>query len=76
MATYNCSDSTNQAYGVGNYSTCDASSGATAIGAPGTGVFSTITDGASMTILLPVAAAIFLTIIATFVVRKKRAKTN
>jgi hypothetical protein len=71
MATYNCSDSSNQAYGAGNYSTCDGTS--SSVGAPDTGFFAQITSGGTFSILLPLAAAVIFVAISVVVVRRKRA---
>lgn len=77
---YNCSDSTNSAYGASDYGTCEtgATGGSTnpgtqtTVGAPNTGFFQQIVSGGTFSILLPVAIAIILVIISTFIVRKKR----
>jgi hypothetical protein len=71
MATYNCTDSTNNAYGSGSYGTCET----TSVGAPDTGFFQSIVSGGSFTILAPLAVAIVVTIIATIIIgRRKKAK--
>lgn len=70
-ATYNCSDSANQAYGAGNYSTCDA----TAIGAPDTGFFAAVTSGA-VGIMLPLVGVILLVILASLFVKRKKARQS
>lgn len=66
MATYNCSDSTSSAYGEGGYGTC------TSVGAPNTGFFQQFIDGGSFTLIAPLAGAIMLAIVASFVVRRRR----
>lgn len=75
--TYNCSDSANSAYGAGAYGTCEttATGGTgttTTVGAPNTGFFQQVVSGGTFSILLPIALAIVLVVISTFVVRKKR----
>lgn len=73
MATYNCEDSTSNAYGAGSYGTCET----TAVGAPDTGFFQQFIDGGSFTIIAPLAAAILLAGIATLVVTlHKRSSTK
>lgn len=67
-ATYNCTDSFNQSYGAGNYSTCDGN----VVGAPNTGIPPTY--GSVLTILLPLAAIIVLVTISILIVRLKRSK--
>lgn len=42
MATYNCTETSNSAYGSGGYGTCTGQT----VGAPNTGVFSQIIDSA------------------------------
>ena len=77
---YNCSDSTNSAYGASNYGTCETAAGGssnpgtqtTTAGAPNTGLFQQVVSGGTFSILLPVAIAIILAIISTIIVRKKR----
>lgn len=67
-ATYNCTDSADQAYGAGNYSTCDGK----VVGAPNTG-FETL-NGSALSILLPLIVAVVLVAISVFVLRRKRTK--
>lgn len=78
---YNCSDSTNSAYGASNYGTCETAADGgssnpgtqtTTAGAPNTGFFQQVVSGGTFSILLPVAIAIILAIISTIIVRKKR----
>lgn len=78
---YNCSDSTNSAYGASNYGTCETGTNTTtpnpgtqttSVGAPNTGFFQQIISGGTFSILLPVAIAIILVVISTIIVRKKR----
>lgn len=70
MATYNCVDSTSNAYGSGGYGTCTGQS----VGAPNTGVFSELVSGGSITILAPFVVAIVLVGIAALVVRHRMAR--
>lgn len=67
-ATYNCSDSFNQSYGAGNYSTCDGG----VVGAPNTGLPAEY--GGVLGIILPLAAVVILIAVSTMVVRFKRSK--
>lgn len=73
MATYNCDDSTSNAYGAGSYGTCETT---TAVGAPDTGFFQQLVDGGSFTIIAPLAVAVLLAGIATLVItlRKRSSK--
>jgi len=71
MATYNCSDATNSAYGASAYGTCTGQS----VGAPNTGVFQEIMSGGSFTILAPLAIAVVAVVIASFAI-KRRKKSN
>lgn len=71
MATYNCTDSTSNAYGSGSYGTCAT----TSVGAPDTGFFQSIVSGGSFTILVPLVVAVIVTVVATIVIgRRKKAK--
>ncbi len=54
MSTYNCTDTSNNAYGAGSFGTCTGQS----VGAPDTGVFEQVMSGGAFTILLPLAVAI------------------
>lgn len=72
MASYNCSDSDNSAYGGGNYGTCAEQS----IGAPNTGFFSQLTDGGSFTIIAPLLGAIIIAITATVLVKARKHRSN
>jgi len=74
MAVYNCSDSSNSAYGASAYGTCETQS----VGAPDTGVFSQFVNGGSFTILVPLAVAIVVVVIATIAInlRKKKKATD
>lgn len=69
MATYNCSESANNAYGAGDFGTCEATA---AVGAPNTGFFQEIVSGGSFTVLAPLAAAIIVVIIASIVMRLRK----
>lgn len=68
MATYNCSDSTNNAYGAGSFGTCTGQS----VNAPNTGFFQEIISGGSFTIFAPLAAAVVVVVIASLVVRRRK----
>lgn len=68
MATYNCSDSANSAYGAGSYGTCTSQS----IGAPNTGFFQQVVSGGSFTIIAPLVVAIFVVVIAAIVTRRRK----
>ena len=70
MQGYNCSESTQNSYGASAYGSCAQPS----IGAPDTGSFQAMFASAQLEILLPLAAMIVLTIIATLLVRRKKAK--
>ena len=70
MATYNCTDSTNNAYGAGGFGTCTGQS----VGAPNTGVFSQLISGGSFTIIAPLAAAIVVVVVVGLLVRWRRKK--
>ncbi len=71
MATYNCADSTSNAYGAGSFGTCSSTQ---AVGAPNTGVFQQMVDSGSFTIILPLAAAIIITAVATVVIKLRKKK--
>ena len=68
MATYNCTDSANNAYGAGAYGTCTSQS----VSAPNTGFFQEMVSGGSFTILAPLAVAIVVVVIASLVVRRRK----
>ncbi|AGB22156.1 hypothetical protein Mycsm_01765 [Mycobacterium sp. JS623] len=68
MATYNCSDSTDNAYGAGSFGTCTGQS----VGAPNTGLFEQVMSGGTFTILVPLAAAIVVALIASLLIRNRR----
>ena len=72
MATYNCAESTNSAYGAGDFGTCADT--VQSVGAPNTGTFQQFMSSGSFTIVLPLIAAITIVVIATIVTktRKKR----
>jgi hypothetical protein len=72
MATYNCSDSTNSAYGAGGYGTCTGQS----IGAPNTGFFNEVIYGGSFAILAPLALAVVGVVIATVLLSRKKKKND
>lgn len=72
MANYNCSDSTNNAYGAGDFGACTTQS----VGAPNTGVFQELITGGSFTLIAPLVVSIVAVIIASqVVVRRKKRKT-
>lgn len=66
MATYNCEDSTSNAYGAGSYGTCETTG---AVGAPDTGFFQQMVDGGSFTIVAPLVLAIIIAGIATLIIK-------
>ena len=66
MATYNCTDASNSAYGAGGYGTCQT------VGAPNTGFFQQMVDGGTFTILAPLTVAIVAAVVATVVVRRRK----
>ena len=74
MATYNCNDSSNGAYGVSAYGTC--ASQTQSVGAPNTGVFQQLVSSGSFTIVAPLVVAIIIVIIATVVMRFRKKSTN
>jgi hypothetical protein len=65
MATYNCSDNINNAYGAGGFGTCQTGQ---SVGAPNTGVFEQVMSGGSFALLLPLVAAIAIIGIAGILV--------
>ncbi len=67
MATYNCSDSSNNAYGAGSFGSCTGQS----VNAPNTGLFQEIVSGGTFTILAPLAIAVVVVVIASLVVRHR-----
>lgn len=69
MATYNCKDSSSNAYGAGSYGTCETTG---VVGAPDTGFFQQIVDGGSFTLIAPLAVAVLLAGIATLVVKLRK----
>ncbi len=68
MATYNCTDSSNNAYGAGDFGTCTGQS----VGAPDTGLFQQVVSGGSFTIIAPLVVAIVVVVIASVVVRRRK----
>ncbi|GFM24682.1 uncharacterized protein PO2_contig-046-10 [Mycobacterium sp. PO2] len=72
MATYNCIDSTNNAYGSGGYGTCTGQT----IGAPNTGFFDHALTGGGFTVLLPLAVAILIVGVATLLFRRRRSRQH
>lgn len=69
MATYNCINSTSNAYGSGGYGTCTGQS----VGAPNTGLFQQVISGGSITILGPLAAAVILAGVVAVIARRTTA---
>ncbi len=70
MANYNCTDSSNSAYGASNYGTCET----TGVGAPNTGFFEGILGGGSFSILLPLAVAVIFVVVGAFIFRRRHSK--
>ena len=82
-ANYNCSDSSNSAYGAAAYGTCETSAPAgtvtpidtttqdTNLGAPNTGFLQQLYAGGSFTILVPLMLIVILVAISTVVLKKK-----
>jgi hypothetical protein len=68
MATYNCSDSTSNAYGEGAYGTCSTQT----VGAPNTGVFEQVISSGTFTIIAPLVTAIVVVVIASLVIRRRK----
>lgn len=64
MATYNCADSSNSAYGANAYGTCSN------VGAPDTGLFSQIVDGGTFTIIAPLVVAFIIVAVSMLVTRR------
>ncbi len=69
-ANYNCTNSSDNAYGAGSFGTCTGQT----VGAPDTGVFQQMVSGGSFTVILPLAAAIIITVIATIVIKLRNKK--
>ena len=69
MATYNCADSSDSAYGAGNFGTCTTTG---SVGAPNTGVFEQVLGSGTFTIIVPLAAAIVVVVIASVVMRLRK----
>ena len=66
MGTYNCSDSTTNAYGSGGYGTCTGQS----VGAPNAGVFEQVVSGGAFTMMLPLVAAVMVVGMAAVLIRR------
>lgn len=66
METYNCTDSTSNAYGSGGYGTCTGQS----VGAPNTGVYEQVVSGGAFTMMLPLVAAVVLVGVAAVLTRR------
>lgn len=72
MESYNCVNSSDSAYGAGDYGTC---SGQTqSVGVPNTGTFEQFVSSGSFTIVLPLLAAIIIVLIATVAMRMRKRK--
>jgi hypothetical protein len=72
MATYNCTDSNQSAYGAGSYGTCAEQT--QSVGAPNTGVFQELVSSGSFTIIAPLVVAIVVVVIATITIKLKKRK--
>jgi ribose/xylose/arabinose/galactoside ABC-type transport system permease subunit len=72
MATYNCTDSTDNTYGGGSFGTCTGQS----VGAPNTGIFEQVMSGGTFTVLLPLIVAIVLTCVAALLIRRTSARRH
>lgn len=72
MATYNCTDSSSNAYGAGSYGTCEQQT--QSVGAPNTGIFNELVSSGSFTIVAPLVVAIVVVVIATVVIRFRKRK--
>jgi len=66
MATYNCTDTSDNAYGSSAYGTCAGQS----VGAPDTGIFEQVVSGGAFTMLLPLVAAVVLVGVVAIVIRR------
>ena len=77
MATYNCTDSTNSAYGSGSFGTCDSQTTTAAPGAPNTGfLMQQALTGPTGLIVVPLLAAILVAIAATIIVKIRKRVTK
>ena len=73
MATYNCADSIDNAYGSGSFGNCTGQS----VGAPNTGVFDSLASNGTFTIIAPLVVAVLVVVIASVVIRRrKKAPSN
>ena len=70
MATYNCSDSADSAYGAGAFGTCADT--VQSVGAPDTGSFQQFLSSGSFTIILPFVVAIIIVVIATIIMKLRK----
>lgn len=88
-ANYNCSDSTNNAYGAGEYNTCETDTATTPAAdttqqqqqqtttspaAPNTGFLQQFYESGSFTILAPLVIAIIAVAISAFVLKRKSSR--
>lgn len=71
-STYNCTNSKNSAYGVGDFGLCNGQS----VGAPNTGLFWQSADTAAFTIIVPLVVAIVVVLMASIVVKWRHKKTT
>lgn len=74
MATYNCTDSSSNAYGSGAYGTCATQT--QSVGAPNTGVFQELVSSGSFTVIAPLAASIIVVVIATVIIKLRKRKSQ
>lgn len=70
MATYNCTDSTNSAYGDGDFGTCADTS--QSVGAPNTGLFQQVIDSGSFTIIAPLIVSIVVVVISSVIIKHRK----
>lgn len=72
MDTYNCINSTSNAYGSGGYGTCTGQT----IGAPNTGVFEKVVSSGAFSVALPLVLAVVVIGLAVFGHRRRSARTR
>lgn len=75
MASYNCNDSANSAYGAGSFGTCSGQA-TQSVNAPDTGLFQQVVSGGSFTIIAPLVVAVVVVVIASAIIglRKRASK--
>jgi hypothetical protein len=66
MATYNCEDTTNSAYGAGSYGTC-----AQQVGAPNTGIFNELSNNQVFMIAAPIVVIVVVVAIVSMIIKRK-----